>query len=104
MSVSGTVYLIHFEPGLHVTANRYARHYLGWTEGPVTDRVSTHLNGRGSPLIAAVVRAGQTPELVRTWPDQDRHFERRLKKQRNLPKLCPYCAGMPLALDLPVAA
>ena len=41
----GTVYLAHLEPGLPVTADRVARHYLGYTDGEVSDRVAQHCAG-----------------------------------------------------------
>jgi hypothetical protein len=39
-NVQGTVYVLHFEP-----AYKHAQHYVGWTEGEVTDRVAVHLQG-----------------------------------------------------------
>lgn len=90
--IPGSVYLLCIEaPGLHVTGNRYARHYLGWTEGAVADRVATHLAGQGSPLIKAALARGLAVELVREWHGVDRHFERRLKNRREAPRLCPTC-------------
>lgn len=88
----GTVYLLHFEPGLRVTGNRYARHYLGWALDH-EERIATHLRGAGSPLVAAAVRGGQTVEVARLWPDVDRHFERRIKNRRELPRFCPLCVA-----------
>lgn len=90
--IPGTVYLLCFgEPGLHVTGNRYARHYIGWTEGSVDTRVSLHLIGQGSPLVKAAVERGLRVTLVRTWTDVDRNFERKLKRRREAPRLCPKC-------------
>jgi len=87
----GTIYLLCFPPGLHVTGNRYASHYLGWTANGVESRVAYHLRGEGSRLIRAAVRAGLDPQVVRTWEKATRTFERRLKNTRNLPRLCPHC-------------
>lgn len=78
---------------MHVTGNRYARHYLGWTEGNVDARLRVHLAGQGSPLIRAAVQRGLNVELVRTWSDADRNFERKLKRRREAPRLCPACSG-----------
>lgn len=89
----GTVYLLHFDPGLPITGARVARHYLGWTEGDVDERVRLHLTGRGSPLVRAAVAAGCTITLARTWPSVDRHFERRLKRRHEAPRLCPQCVN-----------
>ena len=52
---TGSVYLLHFEPGLPVTGNRVARHYLGFAEHDVQARVTQHLRRQGSPLVAAVL-------------------------------------------------
>ncbi len=89
-TTGGGVYLLHFEPGLPVTGNRVARHYLGWAVD-VDARVAQHLSGHGSPLVAAAVRAGASVSLARTWIDADRSFERRLKNRHEAPRLCPLC-------------
>jgi hypothetical protein len=89
----GTVYLAHLEPGLPVTADRVARHSLGYADGEVSDRIAQHCAGRGSPLIAAVIRAGGTVTVERTWPNVDRSFERALKRRKETPRLCPRCVG-----------
>jgi hypothetical protein len=61
-NVSGTVYVLRFE-----LAYTHARHYLGWTEGEVTERIAAHLQGRGSPLIRAAVAAGVEVQLAATY-------------------------------------
>lgn len=91
--MSGTVYLLHLEPGLPVTGTRVARHYLGFTEREVEDRVAQHVARRGSPLVAAVIAAGGTVTVQRTWSDADRNFERALKRRHEAPRLCPHCVG-----------
>jgi predicted GIY-YIG superfamily endonuclease len=88
--MSGTVYLLHLEPGLPVTANRVARHYLGFTDHDARRRLAEHLQGRGSPLVAAVAARGRVT-LERTWAGVDRTFERRLKHRHEAPRLCPRC-------------
>jgi hypothetical protein len=87
----GSVYLLHFEPGLPVTANRVARHYLGFAERDVEARVALHLRRRGSPLVAAVLVAGGRVTLERVWTGVDRGFQRRLKRRHETPRLCPRC-------------
>lgn len=84
--VEGVVYLIHFERPLE-----HARHYIGWT-ADLEQRVADHQRGRGSKLIAAVVRAGIAFRVVRTWSGT-RAFERKLKNRKETPRLCPVCAG-----------
>jgi hypothetical protein len=95
--VKGSVYLLHFEPPY-----KQARHYLGWTEGEVEDRLDTHRSGKGSPLIKAAVEAGCAIVLVRVWENVDRHFERALKDANNTPRLCPICNGTATLTDEPL--
>ncbi len=83
----GMVYLIHF----HRKLNR-AGHYIGYTDN-LEKRLLCHKSGNGSKLMKAVVVAGISWEVVRVWENVDRHFERRLKNQKNSPKLCPICKG-----------
>jgi len=59
----GTIYVLHLDP-----AYKHARHYIGWTQGEVTDRLDAHLQGRGSPLIRAAVAAGIDVQLAATYP------------------------------------
>ena len=84
-------YLLHFHP-----AYKQARHYLGWADdirGALWARFREHLAGRGARLVQVAVEAGCTVHLVRVWQNQDRKFERRLKKRKKSPCLCPVCRG-----------
>lgn len=81
----GIVYLVHFSRPYH-----HARHYLGWTQN-LDERLVAHSLGRGAKLLAAVSLAGINFEVVRIWEDKTRHFERKLKKQKNGPRFCPVC-------------
>lgn len=92
-SPEGHVYLLHLEPGLVVTGNRVARHYLGFAERDVDARVAQHLRRQGSPLVAAVIAAGGHVTLERVWVGVDRGFERRLKARHEAPRLCPRCVA-----------
>ena len=83
--VPGTVYVLHFEP-----AYRHARHYVGWTAGTVADRLATHLQGAGSPLIRAAVAAGVTVSVARSMSGT-RALERRLKRWHKTSQFCPTC-------------
>lgn len=83
--MKGTVYLIHFD-----TPHEHARHYLGWSEN-LPARLTAHANGRGSKLMAEIGRQGIGWRVSRTWPNETRHFERRLKRRKNSPRLCPAC-------------
>lgn len=91
-----TVYVLHFEPPyLH------ARHYVGFTPDANADRrVGEHLaaGSKGSPLVAAAVRAGCEVKLAHAFPGAGRDFEANLKARRDVRKWCPCCAtaGRPL--------
>ena len=79
------VYLLHFGKPL-----AHARHYLG-TALDVGQRFDEHVGGSGSPLVRAVVAAGIPVVLARVWKRGGRTFERRLKRGKNVPRLCPIC-------------
>ncbi len=81
------VYLLHFACPLW-----HAQHYIGWTRY-LSLRLEHHRRGTGARLMAAVANAGIDFEVVRTWPNQDRNFERALKNRKNARKLCPICMG-----------
>lgn len=81
------LYLLHIERRL-----AHAGHYLGFAKD-IDRRVSEHLaaGSHASPLVRAAIAAGSTVRLARTWPEGDRNLERRLKRQKNGPRLCPIC-------------
>ena len=85
------VYLLHFS-----TPYQHAGHYLGFSEGAngfFRRRILHHRRGSGAKLTRAAANAGVQMTVVRVWLNQDRHFERRLHKQRADRKLCPICSG-----------
>lgn len=86
MPNEGTVYLLHLDPPY-----KHARHYLGWA-GNLEARLAHHRAGTGARLPAVAIAAGSRLVLARTWLG-DRHLERKLKNQKNAPKLCPICRG-----------
>ena len=81
----GTIYLIHFTEHLE-----HAGHYIGYTARDLEDRIADHLTGRGAKLMAAVVAAGISFEVVRTWQG-DAVLEQRLKNLGGAARLCPVC-------------
>lgn len=83
--VPGTVYVLHLQP-----AYRHAGHYVGWTAGVVEDRLATHLQGAGSPLIRAAVAVGVEVSIAATYPGT-RALERRLKRWHKTRQFCPTC-------------
>lgn len=85
-------YLIHFNSKIGNPANRrgQAQHYLGCTSS-LKRRMADHRSGNGSKIMAAVARAGVSWRLARTWSHGTRKLEKRLKAQKNAPRLCPIC-------------
>lgn len=82
--MSDTIYLLHFN-----TPFKHARHYLGYTPD-LDSRLADHAAGRGARLTQVIAEQGITFQLARTW-DGTRADERRLKNQKNAPRLCPLC-------------
>lgn len=80
------VYLIHFEEPY-----KHARHYIGFTESNLEQRIDSHRKGTGSNLMKVVTNAGINWEVVRVWEDGDRNFERRLKNASHSSRHCPIC-------------
>lgn len=81
------VYLLHFD-----RPYRHARHYLGFTRN-LDARLALHRSPNGSShhrLMQVIAGAGIGFVLARTW-DGDRDLERRLKRRKEGPKLCPIC-------------
>jgi len=84
-----SVYLIHFDKPL-----AHARHYMGFADGDmdrIEARLKRHKKNRGSALMAAVNAAGIDYKVARVWLNYTRDQERKLKKQKNSPDLCPIC-------------
>ncbi len=80
------VYLLHFsEPFKH------ARHYIGFTESGLEQRMERHRSGDGAKILRALKLNGITFEVVKTWEEGDRDFERKLKNQKNSKRHCPHC-------------
>ena len=92
-SPRGFVYLVCFDARIGDVSNPKgaAGHYLGWADD-VAARMAEHRAGRGARILAACVERGIAFDVVRTWADVDRAFERRIKRQHNALRLCPRCA------------
>lgn len=82
----GFVYLIHFNEPLH-----HAKHYLGYSEENVAARFDRHVKGEGARLLQVLNEQGIGYQIAHVWCDVDRHFERKLKRRKSGPKLCPIC-------------
>jgi len=81
------VYLIHLE-----RPYKHARHYLGKSRH-LAKRMAHHRAGTGAHFLAVCNGAGIEYKVVRTWDDDGNGLERRLKNQKNSPRLCPICRG-----------
>jgi predicted GIY-YIG superfamily endonuclease len=80
----GTVYWLHFsEP------YKQAKHYTGWASD-LDARLAQHANGAGARLMQVIKEAGLSFTLARTWQGT-RTDERRIKKRKEAPRLCPFC-------------
>jgi hypothetical protein len=85
------VYLVHLDRKLGSGHPRGgAGHYLGTTVD-LARRLETHRAGKGARMLAAANQRGIGYDVVRTWPG-GREVERRMKRQRNAPRLCPVCS------------
>jgi hypothetical protein len=81
------VYILHFDKKYH-----HCQHYTGYTgDGNINKRFERHLNGNGSPLVRAVIRAGINIRIGRTYPEGDKKFERELKNQKQSSRFCNIC-------------
>lgn len=89
--MKGTLYLIHFDRP--ISEGHTSQHYLGFAE-ELMPRFYAHLHGRGARLTQVAVERGIGFELVRAWQG-NRSDERRLKNQKNAPRLCPHCSERP---------
>ena len=81
----GITYLLHFDSPLG-----RSRHYLGWTSD-LDRRLESHRNGARHRCVLtyeARIR-GITWQLARTWENVTIHHEKKLKAQKNNPRLCP---------------
>ena len=82
-----TVYLLHFEEP--ISRRHTSQHYLGYAKD-LNERLARHQAGDGCRLVQVALERGITFELARTWAG-DRTLERKLKNQKNGPRLCPIC-------------
>ena len=86
MAHTSIVYLLHFDRPLP-----HARHYLGST-ADLDARLAEHRAGHGARLLEVITDLGIDFQLARTWPG-GRDVERRLKRRKEGPRLCPVCRG-----------
>lgn len=85
------IYLLHFERAIGDLENArgQAQHYVGWADD-VGARLAAHRAGRGAAITAYLVDPGIGWRLVRLWLG-GRDLERRIKRRKEGPALCPVC-------------
>lgn len=81
----GTIYVLHFS-----RPYRHAKHYVGWTDRPIEERLAEHRAGRGARLCAVVCAVGIELLLSHTVPGT-RDDERKLKKRGGASRHCRIC-------------
>jgi hypothetical protein len=69
-------------------------------DGNVGRRLAVHRAGHGARIMAAVVERGVPFFVARTWVG-GRALERKLKRRKNAPRLCPACTVQPWELPQP---
>lgn len=88
-NINGTVYIIEFSQPLGNLQNNLgqARYYVGWCKaGEEQRRLNEHRTGRGASITRAAAEKGIQMTIVATM-NGTRHDERRIKNQRNTPRL-----------------
>lgn len=68
----------------------WARHYLGYADN-LEERLKRHANGTGARMLAVARERGIGWQVARVWPDAGKDVERRLKRRKEAPRLCPLC-------------
>lgn len=91
------VYLLHLDRPL-----AHARHYVGFAQN-VEARVAHHRAGTGARFTQVLCELGIGFEVARVWPEGDKSFERRLKRQKHSARFCPHCSGASAAHNMPDA-
>lgn len=81
------VYLFHFHRP--ISPDHTAQHYMGYAED-LALRMQRQRAGNGARFVQVARERGIGFTLVRVWRG-GRRLERRLKNQKNAPRLCPIC-------------
>ena len=94
-------YLLHFDVKIGNPDNPrgQAQHYLGSCKHLPT-RMQQHLRGEGARLTQVLRERNIGFVIARVWPG-DRAFERKLKRRKAGPRLCPICRKAARAAQLP---
>lgn len=88
----GWVYLLHFQRP--ISENHTTQHYLGSTVAGLAARMQQHRNGNGVRLLEVARERGISFTVARVWIG-GRELEKRLKRRKESPRLCPICSCNP---------
>lgn len=84
----GIVYLLHFDKP--ISPDHTTQHYLGYTSKTLRDRIARHRDGNGARLIEVAMERGIDFVVAKTWQG-NKLLERKLKKCKCSPRMCPIC-------------
>lgn len=82
-------YLLHFDR--RISPSHTTQHYLGSADD-LDARIWKHRHHPDARLLQVAKERGIHFTVARTWTG-GRELERKLKNQKNAPKLCPICAA-----------
>jgi predicted GIY-YIG superfamily endonuclease len=83
------VYLLHFDRP--ISDKHTCQHYIGYANN-LESRVKFHRKGKsGVRLLEVAHERGIGFVVARIWEGGDKELERKLKRQKQSPKLCPIC-------------
>jgi len=82
----GDVYIVHFD-----IPYKGCRHYIGFTQLGIIERLKRHKQGNGAKLLNALNKAGINYDVSNTFFNVSQAFERHLKRQKNSKRFCPLC-------------
>jgi len=83
------VYLLHFDRP--ISDRHSCQHYLGSADD-LDARIAKHRTNPDARLLQVARERGIGFTVVRTWPG-GREEERKLKRRKEGPKLCPICSA-----------
>ena len=86
-NVVGSIYVLHFNQPY-----KHAKHYIGWTDLAVEDRLKRHRQGNGARLLQVLNENGIDYSLSGVYVGTKKD-ERRMKNQKHSNRFCSICKG-----------
>lgn len=85
------IYILHFDRKF--SKRHTTQHYVGYCkDGRLSERIKEHRSGKGAAITRAARKKGIGFSVAATMPG-DRAEERRIKSNKNTPRMCPICKG-----------